>query len=61
MTTLESAAITHLRLLRLERTPQQDELYVRLASNHGLPAALIAVESLLSVEEVESILAGGDA
>jgi hypothetical protein len=61
MTTLEIAAVTHLRLLRLERTPQQDRLYVCLAYQHGLAPARIAAESLIPINDVRKILAGADA
>lgn len=55
MSTL-SAAADHLRMLRLERDPKQDALYVRLAFTYGIPVDEIASISDLPLQRVRAIL-----
>jgi hypothetical protein len=58
MTTLQSAAVDHLRMLQLERDPSQDALYVRLAFGYGVEVPAIVKASGLSIDAVRSILGG---
>jgi hypothetical protein len=58
MTTLQSVAVDHLRMLQLERNPEQDVLYVRLAFTYGVEIPDIAHASGLPIERVRSILGG---
>ena len=56
VTTRQEAAITHLRMLQLERNPEQDALYVRLAFTYGLGVTEISDASGLSAETVSNII-----
>jgi hypothetical protein len=58
MTTLQTTAVTHLRMLQHERNPAQDALYVRLAYIYGVQVTSIADASGLPVTAVQNILGG---
>lgn len=58
MTTLQTAAIAHLRLLQSEQIPSQDALYVHLAFAYGVTVDAIAESSGLSLTTVRTILGG---
>lgn len=58
MSTLAAAAVHHLRLLRSERNPAQDALYVRLAFTYGVEVPEIAEASGLPIHAVRAILGG---
>lgn len=55
-TSPQMAAISHLRMLQVEKNPAQDRIYVRLAYTYGIEIPTIADESGLSVASVRDLI-----